>query len=124
DGFGNSLPIQFEDEPQHTVGGRMRWAHVEDHFFADVAEIFARSDIGRGDTRHGIWRFDFARGKCHGQPCIYAGERRVTRRPKVGAWCVELPWSLVLGIWSFSEASHPPAAEGASAAGTPLESFG
>src|SRR2546425_7712068 len=43
----------------------MRWPHVEDHSFADVAQVFAGPCVGCGDTRPGIRRFYFARGESH-----------------------------------------------------------
>ena len=82
--LGDGLAIELQDEPQNAVRGRVRRPHVEDHFFADVAEIFARARIGRGHARHRVRRFDFARDKCHRQPRVYAGERRATLRPVGG----------------------------------------
>ena len=61
DGFA----IEFEDEPQDAVRSRMRRPHVEDHFLADVAEVFAHLRVRRRHARDGIRRFDFASGKSH-----------------------------------------------------------
>ena len=63
--LGDRLAIQFQDEPQDAVRGRVRRPHVEDHFFADVAQVFAHPRVRCGHARDGIGRFDFARGKSH-----------------------------------------------------------
>ncbi len=52
--LGDRLAIQFEHEAQNTMRRRMRRSHVEDHFFADVAEAFAGFGVRRGDARDGI----------------------------------------------------------------------
>src|SRR5207302_4637222 len=36
-GFGDDLAVEFEDQSQDSVGGGMRWPHVDYHLFADVA---------------------------------------------------------------------------------------
>jgi hypothetical protein len=33
-GFGNDFAVQFQNNAEHTVGGRVRGAHVEDHLLA------------------------------------------------------------------------------------------
>jgi hypothetical protein len=43
----------------------MRWPHVEDHFFADIAQVSASLRIGFSHAPTGIRRFDFARCKSH-----------------------------------------------------------
>ena len=63
--LGDCLAIEFENEAQDAVSGRMRWSHVEDHFLADVAQVFAHLCIRCGDARNGIRGFDFARRESH-----------------------------------------------------------
>src|SRR5438067_280308 len=63
----------------------MRRPHVEDHFFADVAQVLSRARVGRGDARHRVGRFDFAGDKCHGEPRDYARERRARRKRNLAA---------------------------------------
>ena len=41
--FGDDLAVEFENEPQHAVRRRMRWPHVEHHFFANVVAGFRRA---------------------------------------------------------------------------------
>jgi hypothetical protein len=48
---GDGLPFQFQDEPEHTVGGRVLRAHVEhEPFFGDrVATAEHRVPVAAGD---------------------------------------------------------------------------
>ena len=65
-GLGDDFAIEFEHQTQHAVGGRMGWAHVEDHALADeivgLGVVALRSPGGAGD---GVWGLDFSGGIAH-----------------------------------------------------------
>src|SRR5205823_3705831 len=70
--FGNDFTIEFEHESQHSVGGWMRWSHVEHHLFADVVSrllslLIAHRHIRRDHSSDGIRIFNFTRSKGHGE---------------------------------------------------------
>jgi hypothetical protein len=63
--FGNDLAVELEHESQYAMRGRVRRAHIEDHFFADIVVGMMRFRIRRHDSRHGIRRFNLTRRKRH-----------------------------------------------------------
>src|SRR5205823_8297067 len=63
--LGDYFAIEFQNEAQHTMGRRVRWPHVEDHSFPNVAQVFAGLRAGCGDPRPRIRRFYFAGGESH-----------------------------------------------------------
>src|SRR4029077_20590457 len=63
--FGNDLAVEFEHESQYAMRGRVRRAHIEDHFFADIVVGMMQLSIRRHPSRHGVRRFNLTRRKRH-----------------------------------------------------------
>ena len=54
DCLSDRLAIQLDEDAQHSVSGRMRWPHVEDHFVTvEILEIVTRT---RAFGRHHMSR--------------------------------------------------------------------
>ena len=72
--FGNDLAVEFEHESQYAMRGRVRRAHVEDHFFADIVVVM-QIRIRRHHSRHRVRRFNLTRCERHTiAKHVYAGE--------------------------------------------------
>src|SRR5438046_4874679 len=63
--LGNNLAIEFEHESQHAMRSRVRRAHIEDHFFADIVIGVMPLRIRCYHSRHRVSRFNLTRRERH-----------------------------------------------------------
>src|SRR5947208_8363364 len=61
--FGNNLAIEFEHESQHAMRSRVRRAHIENHFFADI--VIGVVQFRCHHSRHRVSRFNLTRCERH-----------------------------------------------------------